>query len=112
MSPELRRLGKTNGTQTHIHSLDLTLPRESVNILCGPTLSGRTSLMQLIGACPAYGGDPSSHRSPRTDQTTPRLFCSLISGAFPEPLCCHFSILPAASVEPLACLPVKEMHGA
>ncbi len=34
--------------QTHVHRTDLTLEKASMNILLGPTLSGKTSLMRLM----------------------------------------------------------------
>ena len=45
---ELRNVSKVVGTQTHIYPTDLTLHRGSMNVLLGPTLSGKTSLMRLM----------------------------------------------------------------
>ncbi len=45
---ELRNISKTVGGATHIHPTNLVLPRGSLNVLLGPTLSGKTSLMRLM----------------------------------------------------------------
>ena len=48
MSLELRGVSKSVGSQVHIHPLDLTLLKGTMNVLLGPTLSGKTSLMRLM----------------------------------------------------------------
>jgi glycerol transport system ATP-binding protein len=48
MTLELRQIGKRVGAETHIHELSLTLAEEGFNILLGTTLSGKTTLMQLM----------------------------------------------------------------
>ncbi|WP_377299471.1 ABC transporter ATP-binding protein [Rhizobium sp. SGZ-381] len=45
---ELRSLSKVVAGDTHIHPTTLTLQRGSLNVLLGPTLSGKTSLMRLM----------------------------------------------------------------
>ncbi|MBB4009751.1 ABC transporter ATP-binding protein [Allorhizobium taibaishanense] len=45
---ELRNLSKVVAGDVHIHPVDLTLQRGSLNVLLGPTLSGKTSLMRLM----------------------------------------------------------------
>jgi len=45
---ELRRLSKMAGGEYHIHPSDLVLQRGTLNVLLGPTLSGKTSLMRLM----------------------------------------------------------------
>jgi glycerol transport system ATP-binding protein len=45
---ELRNVSKMVGGQTHIHDVSLTLQHGSLNVLLGPTLSGKTSLMRLM----------------------------------------------------------------
>ena len=45
---ELRNAAKMVGGEYHIHPTDLTLERGSLNVLLGPTLSGKTSLMRLM----------------------------------------------------------------
>src|SRR5690606_39139620 len=45
---ELRNISKTVGGAAHIHPTNLVLPRGSLNVLLGPTLSGKTSLMRLM----------------------------------------------------------------
>ncbi|QDY68486.1 ABC transporter ATP-binding protein [Qingshengfaniella alkalisoli] len=48
MSLELRNVSKIVQGRTHIHPTSLTLREGTLNILLGPTLSGKTSLMRLM----------------------------------------------------------------
>ena len=48
MSIELRNVGKTVHGDRHIADVSLTLRRGTLNVLLGPTLSGKTSLMRLM----------------------------------------------------------------
>ena len=48
MSLELKNVEKKIGLDTHIHSTDLKLEKNTINILLGPTLSGKTTLMQIM----------------------------------------------------------------
>lgn len=48
MSLTLEQVSKTVGRETHIYPTDLTLEAGSLNVLLGPTLSGKTSLMRLM----------------------------------------------------------------
>jgi glycerol transport system ATP-binding protein len=45
---ELRNVTKVVGASTHIDDVSLTLQHGSLNVLLGPTLSGKTSLMRLM----------------------------------------------------------------
>ncbi|WP_440984169.1 ABC transporter ATP-binding protein [Shinella sumterensis] len=45
---ELKNITKIVGGEMHIHPTDLVLERGSLNVLLGPTLSGKTSLMRLM----------------------------------------------------------------
>lgn len=45
---EMRNVSKSVGGNVHIHPTNLTLERGSLNVLLGPTLSGKTSLMRLM----------------------------------------------------------------
>ncbi len=45
---ELRNVSKVVGGVTHIADVSLTLAHGSLNVLLGPTLSGKTSLMRLM----------------------------------------------------------------
>lgn len=45
---ELKGVTKMVGAETHISSVDLRLERGTLNVLLGPTLSGKTSLMRLM----------------------------------------------------------------
>lgn len=45
---ELRNVAKMVGNECHIHASTLTLHRGTLNVLLGPTLSGKTSLMRLM----------------------------------------------------------------
>ena len=48
MSLELIDIAKRVGAETHIHPASLTLAEGSFNVLLGTTLSGKTTLMQLM----------------------------------------------------------------
>ena len=52
MSLELRQITKTDGAQTHIYPTDLTLETGVFNVLLGPTLTGKTTLMRLMAGFP------------------------------------------------------------
>lgn len=45
---ELKNITKAVGGLTHIHPTSLVLQRGSLNVLLGPTLSGKTTLMRLM----------------------------------------------------------------
>ncbi|GGL83294.1 ABC transporter ATP-binding protein [Pseudooceanicola nanhaiensis] len=48
MALELKGVAKSVEGQTHIHPTDLTLEGGTMNVLLGPTLAGKTSLMRLM----------------------------------------------------------------
>ena len=48
MTLELRNVTKRVGDAVHVDGVSLTLERGSLNVLLGPTLSGKTSLMRLM----------------------------------------------------------------
>ncbi len=48
MTLELRGISKSVGGRMHIHPTDLTLDPGTMNVLLGPTLSGKTTLMRLM----------------------------------------------------------------
>ena len=48
MTLELRNVTRQVGGQTHIRDLSLTLEHGTLNVLLGPTLSGKTTLMRLM----------------------------------------------------------------
>ena len=50
---ELRNVSKVVGGVTHIRDVSLTLEHGSLNVLLGPTLSGKTSLMRLMAGLDA-----------------------------------------------------------
>ncbi|OLP45372.1 ABC transporter ATP-binding protein [Rhizobium oryziradicis] len=54
---ELQNLSKVVAGDVHIHPTNLTLQRGTLNVLLGPTLSGKTSLMRLMAGLdkPASG---------------------------------------------------------
>jgi glycerol transport system ATP-binding protein len=54
---ELKDITKVSGAETHIHPTSLVLERGTLNVLLGPTLSGKTSLMRLMAGLdrPASG---------------------------------------------------------
>jgi len=45
---DLKSVTKVVGRNTHIHPTDLTLQKGTMNVLLGPTSSGKTSLMRLM----------------------------------------------------------------
>lgn len=54
---ELKNVSKMVGGEVHLHPTSLTLKRGSLNVLLGPTQSGKTSLMRLMAGLdqPASG---------------------------------------------------------
>ena len=48
MALVLERVSKVVNGQTHIYETDLTLQNGTMNVLLGPTSSGKTSLMRLM----------------------------------------------------------------
>ena len=48
MSLELKNVEKKIGLDTHIYPTNLKLKKNTINILLGPTLSGKTTLMQIM----------------------------------------------------------------
>ncbi|MEJ2015155.1 MAG: ATP-binding cassette domain-containing protein, partial [Limibacillus sp.] len=48
MALELKNVVKRVGAETHIYETSLTLAEKGFNILLGTTLSGKTTLMQLM----------------------------------------------------------------
>jgi glycerol transport system ATP-binding protein len=48
LSLTLEQVSKAIGRETHISDVSMTLERGSLNVLLGPTLSGKTSLMRLM----------------------------------------------------------------
>lgn len=48
MTLELQGVSRAVGGKVHIHPLSLTLQKGTMNVLLGPTLSGKTSLMRLM----------------------------------------------------------------
>jgi len=48
MTLTLEGVSKVAGGEVHIHPTDLTLEAGTMNVLLGPTLAGKTSLMRLM----------------------------------------------------------------
>ena len=48
MSLELKNIEKKVGIETHIYSTNLKLEKNTINVLLGSTLSGKTTLMQIM----------------------------------------------------------------
>lgn len=48
MTLELENLSRVVGGQTHIHPTNMRLEKGTMNVLLGPSLSGKTSLMRLM----------------------------------------------------------------
>ena len=53
MTLVLDNVSKKVGADTHIHSTDLTLEKGTMNVLLGPTLAGKTTLMRLMAGLDA-----------------------------------------------------------
>lgn len=53
MTLELQRVSKTVAGQLHIRPTDLVLQKGTMNVLLGPTLSGKTTLMRLMAGLDA-----------------------------------------------------------
>ncbi|WP_299815588.1 ABC transporter ATP-binding protein [uncultured Jannaschia sp.] len=53
MTLTLDNVSKVVGAQTYIHPTDLTLEKGTMNVLLGPTLAGKTSLMRLMAGLDA-----------------------------------------------------------
>ena len=50
---ELDSVSKKVGNSLHINNVSLTLEKGSLNVLLGPTLAGKTSLMRLMAGLDA-----------------------------------------------------------
>ena len=48
MSLELRNVEKKIGQETHIYETNLKLEKNTINVLLGSTLAGKTTLMQIM----------------------------------------------------------------
>ncbi|WP_347265857.1 ABC transporter ATP-binding protein [Paracoccus sp. (in: a-proteobacteria)] len=48
MALELRDVSRLVGRQVHVHATSLVLQKGTMNVLLGPTLAGKTSLMRLM----------------------------------------------------------------
>jgi ABC-type transporter Mla maintaining outer membrane lipid asymmetry ATPase subunit MlaF len=48
MTLELRNVTQRMGTEIHVGDVSLTLERGSLNVLLGPTLSGKTTLLRVM----------------------------------------------------------------
>lgn len=53
MTLEFKNVSKVVNGEVHIHPTDLTLERGTMNVLLGPTSSGKTSLMRLMAGLDA-----------------------------------------------------------
>ena len=53
MALEFRSVSRQVEGRTHIHPTTLTLEKGTMNVLLGPTLSGKTSLMRLMAGLDA-----------------------------------------------------------
>lgn len=56
MTLELKNVSKVVEGKTHIHPTSLTLERGTMNVLLGPTSSGKTSLMRLMAGLDVPSG--------------------------------------------------------
>ena len=53
MALEFKEVSRQVEGRMHIHPTDLTLEKGTMNVLLGPTLSGKTSLMRLMAGLDA-----------------------------------------------------------
>jgi glycerol transport system ATP-binding protein len=53
MALELKGASRVVRGQVHLHPIDLTLERGTMNVLLGPTLSGKTTLMRMMAGLDA-----------------------------------------------------------
>jgi glycerol transport system ATP-binding protein len=53
MTLKLEGVGKSVGGQVHVHPTDLELQKGTMNVLLGPTLAGKTTLMRLMAGLEA-----------------------------------------------------------
>ena len=53
MALDFKGVSRTVEGRTHIHPTDITLEKGTMNVLLGPTLSGKTSLMRLMAGLDA-----------------------------------------------------------
>ncbi len=53
MALELKSVSRTEKGRVHIHPTDLVLEKGTMNVLLGPTLAGKTSLMRLMAGLDA-----------------------------------------------------------
>jgi glycerol transport system ATP-binding protein len=53
MALELKSVSRTEKGRVHIHPVDLNLEKGTMNVLLGPTLAGKTSLMRLMAGLDA-----------------------------------------------------------
>lgn len=53
MTLVLDNVSKKVGADMHIHPTDLTLEKGTMNVLLGPTLAGKTTLMRLMAGLDA-----------------------------------------------------------
>ncbi len=49
MSLDLKNVEKKVGTETHIYPTNINLEKNTINVLLGSTLAGKTTLMQIMG---------------------------------------------------------------
>ena len=57
MSLELKNIEKKIGIDTHIYPTSLKLKKNTINVLLGSTLAGKTTLMQIMAGLdkPTFG---------------------------------------------------------
>ena len=67
---ELRDVKKVVGAETHIGGVSLELHHGSLNVLLGPTLSGKTTLMRMMAGL-EQGDRSAGARGGGPDETLP-----------------------------------------
>ena len=83
MSLELKNVEKKIGLDTHIYSTNLKLEKNTINILLGPTLSGKTTLMQIMaGLDKPTSGEIWFNGENVTGKEVQKRNCSMVSQQF------------------------------
>jgi glycerol transport system ATP-binding protein len=78
MKLELTQVSKKVGAETHLYEMSLTL-ESGLNILLGPTLAGKTSLMRLMAGLDRPGTGSVSMNGQDVTKVWPLCISSLLT---------------------------------
>ena len=83
MSLELKSVEKKVGTETHIYPTNLKLEKNTINVLLGSTLAGKTTLMQIMaGLDKPTGGEIWFNEENVTGTKVQKRNCSMVYQQF------------------------------